>query len=235
MMTKRRMIDASAAAVIVACGVWSWLMLHAQASPVAPAPANSSPLPVPPEPMSLEGLALDGNQAAHVVVVEFADFQCPFCRQFSQVTLPILRSEYIAPGKILFGFHQLPLNIHPSAMLAAEAAECARHDGKFWEMHDLLFADRSTLSFDQMVSHGQQAGLNVARFEECLKTQETESAVRTLATKADAFGILGTPTFFIGRIRPDGRAVIVDALSGARSADSFRAIIDDLIRTSASR
>src|SRR5262245_53327486 len=101
--------------------------------------SRAQPTSVPPAPISLDGTVKKGNPSAPVGVLEFADFECPSCAIFAKSTRLQLEKEYVVPGKVLLAFRHLPLTvIHPRAMAAAVAAQCAEHQGRFWEMHDRL-------------------------------------------------------------------------------------------------
>ena len=127
-------------AMIAAAGAIIWTTLG-RSAPTAARPGRA-PIPVPTEPVPLEGAPILGNPEAPVAIVEFSDFACPFCGRFSKDILPELKAKYIDTGQVLLAFRHLPLDrIHPRARPAAEAAECASRQGKFWRFHDLLFAD----------------------------------------------------------------------------------------------
>jgi hypothetical protein len=95
-------------------------------------------IPVPVDPIEIEGAATKGSSGAKIAIVEFSDFECPFCGAFSREILPTLDRDYIRPGKVKLIFRHLPLQIHPFAVRAAQAAECAEQQGRFWPLHDLF-------------------------------------------------------------------------------------------------
>ena len=117
---------------------------------------NRPSLPLPVGPVALAGAHLEGSNKARVAIIEFSDFQCPACAQFTRDTLPRLRQRYVKSGKVLLAFHPLPLQgIHPRAFRASVAAECAARQGRFWPMHDGLFkhsADLTDPSISQVAS-----------------------------------------------------------------------------------
>lgn len=186
--------------------------------------------PLPSEPFSLDGVTQVGNRDAKVVVVEFSDFQCPYCARFASDTLPELRRRYIDQGKVLFAFRHLPLAIHPMAVKAAEAAECAGKQGRFWAMHDRLFRAPIT-SEDSLVEQSRAIGLNIEVFRQCL-TGETAGRVMADAAFAKSIQVTGTPTFFLGTKGVDGRVTVVERLSGAQPLPSFEGPIDRLLAAS---
>ncbi len=110
-----------------------------------PTLAPNEPTPGPVQDVAVGHLPVRGNKNASVTVIEFSDFQCPFCEQFYKTTYPQLKKEYIDTGKIAFYYRHFPLtNIHPLAVPAANASECANEQGKFWEYHDLLFQNQTS-------------------------------------------------------------------------------------------
>lgn len=130
-------------AVVVLAATMIYVLLFRD----GPSAGSGSPTPptaasVPQEPVSLQGAWLEGARNAPVVVIQYSDFECPYCRQFANGTLLDLRRTYVKRGDVLLAFRHLPLRaIHPLAYPAARAAECAGRQGRFWEMHDWLFRD----------------------------------------------------------------------------------------------
>ena len=145
--------------------------------------------------IATEGHPSQGNADAPVTLVEFSDFECPYClAMFS--TLKTLRREY--PEKIRVVFRQFPLNdIHPYAQKAAEASLCAADQGKFWELHDSMFEDQGSLEVSDLESKAESLGLDVSRFRECVS--DARYAKRVKEDKADgtAAGVMGTPALFV--------------------------------------
>ncbi len=161
-----------------------------------------------------DGFPSLGPANAPITLVEFGDFQCPFCRQWEQQTYQPLLAAY--PGKIRFVFRDFPLtSIHPNAMPAAEAAQCANEQGKFWPFHDKLFGSE-TLSTDVYDQYAQQLGLNMTQFDQCLSTHKYAQKIQDDSNFAQNMGINSTPTFFI-----NGLAVV-----GAQPLDAFQSVID---------
>ena len=159
----------------------------------------------------LDDDAVKGDEDAPVTIIEWSDFECPFCARFYRDTLPLIEEEYIKTGKVKLVFRDFPLSFHQNAQKAAEAAECAGEQGKFWEMHDLLFeqgVEGGTVGFKQ---YAKQLGLNTAKFNECLDSGAMASEVRKDTADGAAAGIQGTPGFLI-----NGKLV-----SGAQPFSSF--------------
>ncbi|MEK6853393.1 MAG: thioredoxin domain-containing protein [Nanoarchaeota archaeon] len=164
----------------------------------------------------LDDDAVKGDEDAPVTIIEWSDFECPFCARFYRDTLPLIEEEYIKTGKVKLVFRDFPLSFHQNAQKAAEAAECAGEQGKFWEMHDLLFeqgVEGGTAGFKQ---YAKQLGLNTAKFNECLDSGAMASEVRKDTADGAAAGIQGTPGFLI-----NGKLV-----SGAQPFSSFKQVID---------
>jgi protein-disulfide isomerase len=156
-----------------------------------------------------------GNADAPVTIVEFSDYQCPFCKR----ALPVLK-EILAkyPGKVRLAYRDFPLgSIHPRAEAAAEASRCAGEQGRFWPYHDLLFEQQTKLDDASLVGYARQLGLDAPRFEQCLKSHKYRAAVQQDLQKGEQLGISGTPAFFINGI----------PLMGARPLSSFTGIIDE--------
>jgi len=227
----RNALDVSATiAVIGLCGTLVWLHLSsrpaASAASAANQPSRRQELPPPTAPISLDGAVLKGSLQAPVGVVEFADFQCPFCAVFTRDTLPMLEEQYVRAGKVLFAFRQLPLErIHKVALAAAEAAVCAGDQGRFWEMHDWIFGNQKTLTPASLRTRALALHLDDKAFAGCVATGAT-ARVKADIQRAASLQISGTPTFFVGRIGVDGDVRVTRRLTGARPAAEFIAAIE---------
>jgi protein-disulfide isomerase len=138
-----------------------------------------------------------GPATAPVTVVEFSDFECPFCRQ-AETTVKRLVATY--PDQIRLIYRHFPLqNIHPNALHAAEASECAAEQGRFWQMHDVLFANHAALAPEKVSEYAGRAGLDMQAFSTCLANGHAKSAVQQDMTDGERYGVQGTPTFFVNR------------------------------------
>jgi len=185
------------------------------------------PIPLPSEPVAFDGAPIEGNQQAPLGLVIFSDFQCPYCAQFAKTTLPDLKKEFVDTGRLLVAFRNLPLAIHPMARAAAEAAECASRQGRFWDAHDYLFADPSRI--DQALLNGLPGALHLdhAAFQECVNGKSTSDVTRDV-DQATQFGISGTPSFFLGIVEGRGRLRVKKMFSGARPLTDFKEAINGL-------
>ena len=179
--------------------------------------------------ISLDDDPFKGDSNAPVTIVEFSDFQCPFCSRFFQQTLPQLEENYINTGKVKFVYRDLPLDsLHPNARPTHIAAECADEQGKFWEYHDILFLNQAKWKDlasedleNSLKKYAQVLGLDVPSFETCLSSDEIADEVNRDALEARSYGTTGTPTFFIGTEK-DGFIKLV----GAQPYSSFQRVID---------
>lgn len=161
------------------------------------------------------GAPSKGREAAPVTIVEFAEFQCPFCMRVGP-TLKQIEETY--GDKVRFVWKHLPLtSIHANAMNAALASEAARAQGKFWEYHDMLFANQANLAIDDLKRYAKDVGLDVARFEKDMVDPQYKKRVETDIAEAANLKVSGTPGFFI-----NGRFV-----SGAQPFATFAQFIDD--------
>jgi protein-disulfide isomerase len=158
-----------------------------------------------------------GDDDAPLTIVEFSDFQCPFCARFRTQTFDQLKSEYIDTGKVKFVFRDFPLNsIHPLAQKASEASECADDQGKFWEYHDKIFLDQRSLSVSSLKQWAVDLDLDAEEFNECLDSGKHASEVNKDLADASKAGGRGTPYFIVGG----------QTLSGAQPFTAFQAAIE---------
>jgi predicted DsbA family dithiol-disulfide isomerase len=159
-------------------------------------------IPPPRAPISMTGVPVRGAKDAPVSIVEFADYECPYCQQIEPV-LEKLLADY--QGKVSFGFKDFALPMHTNAQKAAEAAHCAQDQGKYYELHDLLFTVRQ-YEVSQLKEQAKTLKLNVEEFNKCLDSGSKSDLVKKQFEEAQALGLPGTPAFFVnGRlINPNG-------------------------------
>ena len=147
------------------------------------------------------GASVLGNPDAPVTIVEYSDFECPFCAKFFDESLGKLEEEYVATGKVKFVYKDFPLtSIHFEAEKASEAARCVREelgDIGFWAMHDIMFERQDLLGVSSYKQWARSLGANGAAFDECLDSGKYESQVLADLDEGVALGVTGTPTFFI--------------------------------------
>ena len=170
-----------------------------------------------------------GAASATLTLVEFTDYQCPFCARYVRDTYPQIEKEYIASGKVKYVMMDLPLeSIHPHAFKAAVAANCAGEQGKYWEMHDRLFANQRTI--DAWSEHATAVGLDIGRFNTCFGGTSQDAEIRRDMTQARVASITGTPGFIIAATEPgSSRLRALRILSGAKPFEAFKAQIDAIL------
>jgi protein-disulfide isomerase len=187
-----------------------------------------------PPSISIQGAPTRGNADARVVVIEYSDFQCPYCGKFARETFGAIEERYIGPGKVRYVFRNFPLDeSHPKAFKAAEAGECANQQGKFWEMHAQLFANQQALDPADLVSHSKVVGLEESAFRKCLNGAASGKIRRDFNDGVKA-GVGGTPTFLIGTAEKDGKVRVVKTLSGMQTTESFTRALDEVLAASVS-
>jgi len=190
---------------------WPRLLAHAAAGVTLALLVALRPLPAaaPPQPeesgrsQRLQLEARDyamGRSDAPLTLVEFTDYQCPYCRRFQAQTFPLLKKNYIDTGQLRFVVRDLPLEFHSAARPAAEAAHCAGEQGKFWEMHQALLSGEDALSEAGIDRRAHAVGLDLGRLHACMKANRYEAAIAHNIATADGLGIRGTPAFFLGRM-----------------------------------
>ena len=176
--------------------------------------------------LDLGGRPSKGEGTANLILVEFLDYQCPYCGRFSRETMPQIDKEYIQTGKVRYVVVNLPLDaMHKSAFKAAEAAACAGEQGKFWEMHERLFNNQETI--DEWKSHAEAVGLDVAKFQECLDSGRQAAQIRSDIAEAHSAGVTGTPSFFLAYTDPKTTTIkTVTKLVGSQPYAAFKTAID---------
>jgi len=197
---------------------------------------QQQPRPAPPgqrmpQNLTVKGDAIHvlGKSDAPVTMVEFTDYQCPFCGRFEATTYPEIKKNYIDTGKLRLIVRDLPLEgLHPYAMKAAQAVHCASDQGKFWEMHDLLFKNQNRLDADSLNGYAtKDLGLNGDKFKKCMADGKHLKQIAAEVSYAQSLGITGTPTFIVGKAAGDsveGRLVV-----GALPYENFAAVINDAL------
>jgi protein-disulfide isomerase len=175
-----------------------------------------------------------GDEKAPVTIIEYSDYQCPFCARHYRDVMPLLLKDYVDTGKLKFIMREFPLtSIHANAMAASNAALCAGDQGKYWEMHNLMFDNQRQLAVEQLKSYAQSLNLNMETFGGCLDDKSKEQQVQSDLASGTKLGMRGTPGFFIGltdSADPDKVNVSV-FIRGAQGIDQFRASINDLLKS----
>ncbi len=172
-----------------------------------------------------------GTKDAKVVLVEFSDFQCPYCGRFSRDTIPQVQADYVDTGKVKYVFADFPLEaIHPYAFKAAEAASCAGEQGEYWKMHDHLFANQTKLKPEDLSRYAEAIGLDKSKFQQCLDTQKRAPSIRKTMAQAGEAGVSSTPTVMVGLLQPNSSKVkILRVLKGAQPFAAVKDALDNAL------
>jgi protein-disulfide isomerase len=171
-----------------------------------------------------------GSDTAKVEVSIYADFQCPGCQQFETIQFPTVRQQLIETGLVRWRYRDFPLAMHPHARVAAHAAACADEQGRFWPMHDALYASQSTWSpmrnaVGAFSDLAKSIGVEVSRYDECMQSAKYAGRIQASSAEGIKLGVTGTPNFLIGgRLYQDAmpsdsiRAIVMRALTAAAPA-----------------
>ncbi len=189
--------------------------------------------PFTPKDIDLAGAAVRGAADAPVTLVEFTDYQCPFCRRHFSNVMPRIEKEYVATGKLRYMLKEFPIpSLHPGAPKAAEGALCAGAQGKYWEMHDLIFQNQRAVLPSQLKDRATELGLDVAAFSDCLDGGKYRERVQADMSAGRAAGVSGTPSFFLGRTDPKNPDKIkaTKFIRGAQGYAAFKKVIDELLK-----
>jgi len=172
-----------------------------------------------------------GKKDAPLTLIEFSDFQCPFCARFATETLPLLKKEYIETGKLKLVFRDFPLGFHQFAQKAAEAVNCADDQGKYWEMHDMIFQNQSAMKIEDLKGHARRINLNQDVFTACLDSGKYDKEIKKDLDDGTKAGVTGTPTFFLGVTGKD-KQIKGGRIVGAQPFDAFKEQIEALLKSS---
>ncbi|MGA3237201.1 MAG: thioredoxin domain-containing protein [Bryobacteraceae bacterium] len=166
-------------------------------APGAPTPAAAK--------LHLEGAPMLGSKSAPITMVEFTDYQCPFCQRFHMQVYGLLKKDYIDTGKVRFFSRDLPLDsLHPNAIRAAQAGRCAGDQGQFWTMRDVMATHPDKLDMDSLVGDASALKMDKSAFRTCVESGKYKEAVQGDVLEAMKIGADGTPAFVVGKSTPDG-------------------------------
>ncbi len=184
-----------------------------------PAAESQEPTVVDPNQFTVRAANTMSNPGAKVTIIEFSDFQCPFCGRYQQSVHPALLEQYVKSGQVNFVYKHSAF-LGQESVWAAQAAECAADQGKFWEYHDLLFSrqngeNQGAFNKDKLSGFAKEMGLDMAKFDPCLTNDETLARVQADTQEGQAAGVRGTPTFFI-----NGQALV-----GAQPLQAFQQVL----------
>ena len=194
----------------------------------APRPANPAPPPpqkvrVPESKAAYEA----GRPDAPLTLVEFSDYECPYCRQFDISTYQQLKQDYIDTGKLRFVNWDLPLDSHKSAFGAANAARCAGEQGRYWDLRHVMMVNDNALGRESLLTYARDLGLDLPRFEACVTGESHGAEIRRQSADAKAIGVSATPSFVLGRTSGQGTEGLL--IVGAMPYADFKARIDTLL------
>ena len=187
-----------------------------------------------PPSLNITGRPSKGSPQATVVMVEFTDFQCPYCRSYVASIFPEIDKDYIKTGKIRYVVKNLPLQqIHPQAYQSAMAAMCAADQGRFWEMHDRLFANQRQLDPDQLQKYASESGADKGKYKSCVASKAPETMIREDVEEASQARIGGTPAFILATAGADGASIVPGRIIiGAQPYSTFKNALDSLLSAS---
>ena len=189
------------------------------------------------QPINVKGVEFDigdnpilGSESARFILVEFTDYQCPFCGRYARETFPQLREQYVDKGIIRYAVIDQPLPIHPDAAKAAEASHCAQDQRKFWEIHEEMMAKQDDLK--DLTTYAKTLDMNVGQFEDCLNTGKYKDAVRNNMALASKLGVNGVPGFIIGTIDKNDSSKVtgISMIRGAMPLAIFQKELDTALQ-----
>lgn len=185
----------------------------------------------PPQTLRIAGRAAVGAATAPIMVLEFTDYECPYCAQYTAQTWPAIERDYVKTGKVRYVYKNFPIEqLHPNAFRAAIAASCAADQGRFPEMHARLFAHQAQLGAADLPGHARAVGLDMAKFDACMSSSAHAATIKEDTAEALQGGVRGTPVFVLARPGPDPDVVTpVRVLIGAQPFEAFQKALDALL------
>ncbi len=179
--------------------------------------------------VSIDDDEMMGDQNAPLTLIEFSEFQCPYCARFSNQTFQEIKKQYIDTGKLKFVFRDYPLAFHENASRAAEAAECAGDQGLYWEMNKLLFENYTKIGIEDLKQYAERLGLFMPDFLFCLESGKNAAEIQKDMHDGKQAGVMSTPSFFIGLSREDGR-IFGTFIKGAKPFKTFQQMFEQTLR-----
>ncbi|MFO1376050.1 MAG: DsbA family protein [Steroidobacteraceae bacterium] len=195
------------------------------------AKASPSPAAAEDRTIAVAGAMSMGERTAPLTLVEFTDFQCPFCVRHARDTLPQIERDYVRTGKLRYVVRDFPIgSLHPDARRAHEAVRCAGDQNRYWEMRARVFASPKDVAVRTLTTHARELGLDVAAFQGCLDSGRHATQVQADVAAGVSAGVTGTPTFFLARTAPgDADVRVARSIVGAQPYENFRQAIDALL------
>jgi len=181
--------------------------------------------------LTIDEAQMGGNKKAQVVLIEFADYQCEYCRAFAAATMKQVENEYINKNRIGYIFYDFPIeSSHPLAVKASVAGICAGQQGRLADMNHRLMTDPESLKPGDLMNHASELKLNLTKFRQCFEAKATEDELRRRMSEATKRGIFGTPTFLVGIRKPGSNTVkALRMIEGGYPFEVFKATIETLI------
>jgi protein-disulfide isomerase len=217
---------ASTLAMLVLASLLVWQGWNQFESRVGGIPPTAVPMPM--EPIGIRDSAVLGAPSAKVAMIEYADFECAACASFAKGTKPALVREYVDTGRVLFVFKHFPLPRHSRAKIAAEAAWCAGRQRRFWEMHDRLCALHPDYQDSAVNGAASASGRDPDSFDACRAGGDASRHIENERSDGKDLGVPATPTFYFGKITPDGRVQVSQGMVGGQLT-AIKGILDRLL------
>lgn len=243
-----RALSILAASIIVFAIIIGGSIIYAAKKIIAPRinaaqqnSAQSTTVPTAPEPsgpikVSLDNDPIIGSKDAPVTIIEFADYECPFCKQSFQTLLPQIKRDYIDTGKVRFVYRDFPLDFHENAGKEAEAAECARDQGgdnTYFKFHDQIYTQTKSngtgLALTQLPVVAKSLGLNAQQFQQCLDSSKYADEVEKDYQDGIAAGVTGTPGWFVGKSENDN-TITAPVIEGVQPYTVFKTVIEEQLK-----
>jgi protein-disulfide isomerase len=179
--------------------------------------------------LNVHGEPFRGESKARFAIVEYSDFNCPYCAKYARQVFPQVEEKLIKTGKIKYYFRDFPAPDDPPSAVLARAARCAGEQGKFWQMHDHLFASENKAEREDVDFQAQAIGLDLEHFKACMLSGHYSEAIKRSAATARRIGIRGTPAFVVGKLSDDGEVVFgSDVLIGVDSCETIEKALAEL-------
>lgn len=175
-------------------------LLERQAKPAPP----QEEAPTKAKISDLTGVNMLGSKTAPLTIVEYTDYQCPFCQRFHVTAFAELKKAYVDTGKVRFFSKDLPLDFHPNALRAAQAARCAGEQGKFWEIRDIMGANPDKLDMGHIMGFASDLKIDTQKFQDCVNSDKYKAQVQADVAEAMRVGANGTPAFVVGKSTGNG-------------------------------
>jgi protein-disulfide isomerase len=184
--------------------------------------------------INVHGEPFRGSPQAHVAILQYSDFDCAYCADYTKTILPKIITNYVATGKVKLFFRDLPLPEHPNAPFKAKVARCAGEQGKFWEMHDYLFTHQQPMSEADLPNLAKATDLDLNQFAACFGANKYDQVIQRSIASAERLHVDGTPAFLVGTLSEDGGFLKTSQVTlGAQPYEFFQTKLDGLLTTSA--